>query len=581
MKKMIWTFLFLFVFTSHAALARPIQDKVISQEKSLNTDKAWSAQFADSVSSKSTKTKSINLFLPSQNLWFSSPAIQRFGATLPTVNELCRQSLQQNLPLEERLERCWGLANQIQWQLPDGRYLSYPDWPREKKERLEYFFQQYQRQASVIGMVCETTTAPDRLPNYLHENEAFDMYAGQVAHAFYVEANRLVPWSLTSLPLLEVSVLLNSNSLFSIIVDRSSMGRMPDMGEFRAGRDYQLVPHWTLNEYPCDLRQAFGLMSGRNNTLGRSLIGADRTETMANLSLWAAKNLTHQFVMPTSDQFRDRFSSRDFDGERVIPAPAGCHSASRMLRELARSVNIPLLAGYSTTLPPDLQANHARINGMGYSFLGFSHAGLVYQWSTSPRILVHVDNLYAENDAPFWAIQEGDSRVVNERELARRFYEVMWLSLDQVRLRNYAANPGFAPIEIGVGIGQYTTPPQGTVPTFDNTLRYLGYYQLTLRTDLSRGHSNSLYHHAYARKYQLCSWTNFLEEYCERPEIFTDDIRSRSYYNDRPADVPLPYPDFFIGRAQSCLRVIGDCRAAEEQAQDWYVTGYGGCGWRD
>jgi hypothetical protein len=83
---------------------------------------------------------------------------------------------------------------------------------------------------------------------------------------------------------------------------------------------------------------------------------------------------------------------RAASGQQFAEANHGCHLASKLMVDLARSVNIPLL-----------HVRSQQTGGTGANFFVRTHGGLAYGWGgREPRVRWHTDDIYANTgELPF------------------------------------------------------------------------------------------------------------------------------------------------------------------------------------
>lgn len=368
--------------------------------------------------------------------------------------------------LDQRLCGHPGLRGQIIWETGTGERIPYDFWTRAQKDRLNEFFQRMIRGKPDLGMHLPDPrrnmnqrpfgSAPGTLYGntrvmYLTQEEAFDSYAVHLAHVLYLEATRRVPWSIFALPPDELAQFTSSDRYQSRIVpiytphsveEEESYYRTQGYPEhIRPNRDFQLP--FRINNLESrgigllgDPRDGFNFMTGRNSTAGTSLLGATEEETLENLTLWFSQNIGHgrQLTAPPENTIeyyvghnflRDRLrrEERVYVGgvASAIIAPTGCHSASNLFRDLARSVNIPIL---NINYNPWVPALNGGRGDIGTHF----HQGLVFRWARSDtRILFHTDEIYANGYYPFFPLDEIGGRL-SEREAKRLYFNVHWMT---------------------------------------------------------------------------------------------------------------------------------------------------------
>jgi len=225
---------------------------------------------------------------------------------------------------------------------------------------------------------------------YFTADQAFDVYAAQVAHTIHVEVAHLVPWSIQSHPAAELDELLASSAYFARIGKSETTGYPAGIVP---GRDFQEAPeNDALGELNGDPRIGYDFLGGKNSSAHRKLIAETELETLVNLTEWLRENVSHG---PMDDQKAHRVALQRWLDERLRApkggktaiAVEGCHSSSKLMVDLARSVNIPLLHA---------RALDNKLLGQGGHFFNRTHGGLVYGWGgKQPRILWHTDEINA------------------------------------------------------------------------------------------------------------------------------------------------------------------------------------------
>jgi hypothetical protein len=443
------------------------------------------------------------------------------GDALSEVFARCQRSLRAAGSLEQRLSQCWYLKEQIIWQTATGDRFAYDAWTEAQKGRINELFQRLLTDERDLGMRC-----PDparnmglrRKPNggvnmFLTAEEAFDIYAAHVAHILYLEATSRVPWSILALPPTELEEMLWSERYHSRILP-STLATSSDPyypAHIQPNRDFQL-PYRNLFTMGvglnCDPRVGYRFIRGETSTARRNMIGATEQETMENLTRWFADNVGHggspeDLTREHSlayNYLRDRLRAeyRDFGyiSYNMIIAVQGCHSASNLLHDLARSVNIPLL---------NIQTVDTR---------RFVHQGLAFRWGRpDPRILHHTDDIYANLLNSFFPIRADGSRA-SEREATQLYFDVLW-----------------SPPGVLEAWGFRSTHDYWLVPARDAEIRLddapdLGVFggAWTNERDL-----NALY---LEKRYRLGTWHTFMRAYCNG--TFEFEIRREMSALSRP-----------------------------------------------
>jgi len=294
--------------------------------------------------------------------------------------------------LEEYLLVNPAIASRIVWTNAKGKDIPYSRWSAAEKAELLHLFRLMEEGATDLGLDCGQAARfhDDQAAVFYKKQKAWRIYLAHVAHTLRLSARRIVPWSLTDLLPEELDQFLASRSYFSWIAKRDA--QVP--AEIRPGIDFASRPEENFSMAAiCDPRDGLRFLTGENATESYSLLGASPKETVMKLSLFLRDNTVHGDPDELNDGkflLRDRLKkSKDFPG---ITAYAGCHSAAKLLFDLARSVNIPLLLVAVHDNPSAFKPSEG-------SFLG--HRGLVFDWArATPLVLWHADELYANGYMP-------------------------------------------------------------------------------------------------------------------------------------------------------------------------------------
>ncbi len=315
-----------------------------------------------------------------------------------------------------------ALKERVAWVTGTGKRMDYPDWSAAQKARLELFYRRMANGDRDLTMRLPTEKVDSGGRFFFTADVAFDVYAAQVAHVLYVESHHLVPWSLQNRPAGELDELLNSNAYFSRI--GPSTGNTYPAG-IQADRDFMEVPeNDALGELIGDPRVGYDFLSGKTSATHKSLIGKTELETLANLSVWLRDNVTHG---PLEGNTMERVKAQRWLEQRLQPskgsktamAVMGCHSSAKLLVDLARSVNLPLL--------------HARaldnaLGDQGGSFFSHTHGSLIYNWGGKggPRVLWHVDELNASPCDVCFPIDPKTGALATPEAATQLFFDEMW-----------------------------------------------------------------------------------------------------------------------------------------------------------
>jgi hypothetical protein len=319
------------------------------------------------------------------------------------------------------LERWLGghalIRDRIAWVTGDGTREDFVSWSPEMKGRIEEFYAKQQAGDKNLGMKLPD---PEKANGYYPADVAFDIYAAHVAHVIYVEANGLVPWKLEDHPVDEIDQLLCSTAYFSMI--RPSTRSLP--AGIAAMHDLQDVPEVDgLGEYISDPRIGYEFLSGKTSTSGRSLIGKDELETLKNLTIWLRDNVDHGEIDNNVGERAKKLRwlderLRPYAGQRTAMANVGCHSATKLMVDLARSINMPLL---------NVRALDDSLGGQKIHFLSRTHGSLVCGWAGEhPRIVWHTDNIYAREGRICFPVDEKTGKLLPKAEADQRYFDAVW-----------------------------------------------------------------------------------------------------------------------------------------------------------
>ena len=441
----------------------------------------------------------------------------------------CRMALrfagQFHTPIAEALEACPMLARAIEWEHERGSLQPYVEWDKARQARLEDLFQRLLDNRSNLGLSCpDTRVAMPFLNNvYLTEDEAFGIYAAHVAHAIYLEATRRVPWSIVGVPLDELRILLASPSYFVRLPEKpvefwphhpdpARVFRLPQRAAFGDG----LV---------CDPRVGYWFLSGATSTAGENLIGATEEETLARIGVWMARDVGHggdaDHVLEHHRQYsylQDRLKRRAYSPHPWAIMPVGCHSAASFIHDLAKGLNIPLLAVLTSDTPRETWE----------PFHGNYHQGLIFHSARKDmRLLWHADDFYqATTLSPHFPIDER-GRALAPAAALRLFFDVNFVARDVLTEHGFDwfpfPEPSYGPfVFMEPYVGTWRLPVRG--PSF-------GYW--------------------WDKRYDLCTWDSLVE----RSPLFEPAI-IESFTAMGPW--PLSHPmESFGPRAEACAAAYG------------------------
>lgn len=429
------------------------------------------------------------------------------------------------------------IRDRLAWVTGAGARQDYVNWTRAQKSRIEQFYNRLETGDRDLGMKLPD---PEKAQGCYSSDVAFDIFAAHVAHVVYVEAHDLVPWKIENRPADELDELLNSTSYFSMI--RPSSKSEP--AGIAPLRDLQDTPENDgLQEYISDPRIGYEFLSGKTSTKQRSLIGKDELETLKNLTLWLRDNVDHATI---DDQAGERAKKlrwlderlRAFPGQKTAMANIGCHSATRLMVDLARSVNIPLL---------HVRALDATLGVQNIDYMSRTHGGLVYGWDgPNPRIVWHTDNIYAREGRICFPIDAKTGKLLPKAQADQLYFDEVWKTPAEW------AKMGFDYNLIRVFPNQgYGHNSGGPTEDRDEFGMMSGHW-----TAMGRAHQDELLD--WIEDYNLCGFPliNLAKNQIVQPQLTTDFQDERG--NLKPTDAPrMPSLAEFDARATQGLKAIG------------------------
>jgi len=489
--------------------------------------------------------------------------------------ETCRSSLVRAqtsgvTSLFSFLNTCPYLANQILWENGDRSRLTYRDWPREKKDRLDAIYQRIASRDEDLGLACPHAVTDGSEGLYTAE-EAFDMFAAQVAHALYLEINRIVPWSLLDRPVVELREFFASYQSFSRIPPTYLRDRgltPPFYGRYIPGRDFQRTSRidYLPYEINCDPRIGYRFLSGRNASDHVNRIGANPEETLINLTWFFAKNVQHG---PSEDpgftevvHYRqqhpalvDRLSRMTYPSRRSDSHPAiledkGCWAGATLFYDLLKSVNIPVLV---VSVPHFTPSATRPLAQREYN----THRGIMYNFgSAMPLVLHHFDEINAYGFQFSFPLRP-DGTPVSEGDLPRFYFYLHWKNLTDLAPWGFVYSGDLTPV--GPGHPFARTGPFA-FQYYDDEGPFGGYWSgpLTVSTHEPVGKN----YMEDEKLYALCDWYNFLEAYCSSGSV---------HYSLPPEEasglVPLTHTEEDLTRrAEQCVAAIsGGCEEIQRR----------------
>ncbi len=391
------------------------------------------------------------LYFMMTSLVYAGPLGGWVSPVVPYCGSL-QDSVTAPITLDERLCQHPALRAQMVWETATGIRIPYDGWTSAQKNRLNEFFQRMMRGDRDLGI---------RLPNirrnkstrhnrmFLTAEEAQDVYLAHVAHVLYLEVMGVVRWSILDLPQDELAELISSDRYHQRIVPTpGAMGSSSDYpSHIVPNRDFQLPDH--VNNLDAagigllgDPRVGYNFILGMNSVSHQNMLGSTEEETVQNLTYWFAKNVRHgNNLLSSPENTIEYYESHNFLKDRLVReertetvdgstrlsfgiySPRGCHTASNLFHDLARSVNIPIknIAYYIRTNSVEPIPNPLNT----ISRAGF-HQGLVFRWQRKPiRLLSHTDDIYV-GYYPFFPIDETGSPL-SLTEIKQLYYDTHWM----------------------------------------------------------------------------------------------------------------------------------------------------------
>lgn len=486
--------------------------------------------------------------------------------------------------LEQRLENCPILRNHIRWETGNGQRIPYPDWEPEQKQRLNDLFYKLIRGESDLDLQCPQPSRSFGRGGlmFLSAEEAFDVFAAHVAHVLYVEARRLVPWSVALSTEGELDQLLASYNYQSIIRP-SSENNYPE--HILPTRDFQQTTAAAGTvALLCDPRVGYRFLTGtspQHRFQTEYLIGINEEETLIRLTSYLRKNLAHgggesQAQLLRRALLKDRLRLED---RGMIWATAGCHGASQLIQDLARSINIPLL-NIGTQENPSTSGHYG----------SRTHRGLIYEWEgPRARILWHADEIYAISYTdPVFAIDDSD-RPLSPEASQRLFFERYWPSPRTLQAWGFQYRPHIVFPEIGFGVNSRGIHedyadygwmgghwlPSDRAEAFLATGRPWDAMSIEMYGDLAKQfHLENLY--------QTCGW-DLLQDFLDNEAGGLPAFRERMDYrwgNRQRSGLSVqqmrPIEEYW-NRARACVTAHGGGARIEELRAQWeHNRGYPG-----
>ncbi|QQR81479.1 MAG: hypothetical protein IPJ69_05000 [Deltaproteobacteria bacterium] len=481
---------------------------------------------------------------------------------------------------------CNWIGRQLLWQLGNGEIVAYSEWDREKKNKLQDLYNRFRRYQRDLGVSCpqNANTVIQRSniqSNYISAQQAFDLYSAHIAWFLFTETNpEIIPWSLYQFTQTELAELLSSQNYFNIIT--SSMYTEEDYPErILPGRDYQFVSHRALMaSVSCDPRNGYGFLVGTNTRASdrRNLIARSPSETLVNISYFAHQHFTHGNLSDANNDIRNHYFTlsdrlRNTEGVGIVQY-GGCHSATSLIYDLAKSIKIPLKVIFTYQLPTNGDGSlPSEVSSRERSY----HEGLVFNWSnvSTVRVLPHTDLTYA-NFTPFFPGSLSSASAASQEEKKRSLFNNIWLTPESARRRGFQYLPHLPAITVGL------------VPLLQSmadrpSLGVMGGYWLRGCVDGAEGCLENVF--IQERGYNLCSWNDYVRFYCLyhdlSVEFYTRFLRE-SYIDPAPFSIPgLLNVEQRIERAQMCVMANGGCNNIRDILVPEFSRYKSNDGWHD
>ena len=510
----------------------------------------------------------------------------------------CEQLLtRRGVSLRQIMQGCPELAQETRWTTTRGAEVSYPDWSDAQKNQIERYFDDLNSGVQDLGLPCHDPELRPQNPrlNYYTEAESFALYAVHVAHVFSVERQHLVPWSILSYTPQQRGLFLASKRYFA---RQEPWARLDESEGLLYPYSSLATEMKGLGSF-CDPRVGYRFMSGASSTLSQRLIGSTPSETVDRLTLWGVRSLVHDNNALFDTTRRNDLAGRltvtaatrselvydiQDDGRIVanntrrpvqyIPLFTGCHSSARLIRDLARSVLVPIEIVQSTDADPEIIAASWRslYGDRLWNVPQMLHAGLVYYSDTGPLYLPHTDELY-NNPLPSFS-RERDGSVLTEDALAHQVGIEFWRTPSDLRRRGFNVQDPPSIIPNGTGLGRFNAVSStGIRINIEDFGPFMGHWNLA-DGERYTGRPLAFYNiDLMRRRYDLGTWDNFIQLYCGRPDVF-EGILSETAQFDRMGSVGVDLtPADFSSRAANLVMAYGGCRALNSLATQWQNPG--------
>ena len=459
--------------------------------------------------------------------------------------------------LETLLGRLPTVKSRIIWTTGDGKKLPFDQWTPAMKSRISLFYQKLNAGETNLGMRLPTLDKIHANSGraYFTADQAFDVYAAHVAHVLYVEANRLVPWSIASRPATELDVLLAGECYFSRIKPSASANYPADI---QANLDFQETPeNSALGELNGDPRIGYDFLAGKTSATHKRLIGKTKLETLVNLTFWMRDDLGHgELGKSNPNAATQRWLQNRLHAGAGVPyalANDGCHSASKLMVDLARSVNIPLL--HVRSQETDAAQGH---------FFNRTHGGLVYNWGgREPRVLSHTDDIYANADDPCFPLDEQTGKLATPERAAQLYFDQRWASPQTLMKAGFAYKLERVFPEEGFGVS--------SAKKYEDRYDYgmmIGYWKNKGGSKLERIFSLAQQYVLYSKTLLGYACRHSGQQKFQSGQLTSNIKKWKGPYQDEDLPMLRPIKDY-EERINAWLQAAGGCEKFKELSEQW------------
>jgi hypothetical protein len=461
------------------------------------------------------------------------------------------------------------LASKIVFTNGNGSAYPYSAWTTTDRNRFKQLYQNMLA-GTPLGVNCPNlSTQMVGRKLFSFRAQALDIYLAQLAHIFYIEATQKVSWSFMSFSYAMLTEFLGSKNLFSTIQPSVATGASYPSG-IVVGTDFQSPFRTDAEGAPsivCNPDIGYRMAAGLSTSAHQNLIGSTRDETLLNLSVWFGENVGHGGVPATPAaiaKIEDRLIAYEMSTgtPRGIVASDGCHGASNLFYDIARSINLPIVPAsmVGTTLmnPVPPTASPAP------SFSTFTHGALIYALGESgERGIQHMDDMYAMGNRTWSPISTGGS-LLTYSQAKQIFFDTIWRTPANLTARGFPYQTSLPWVIPGTGWGLYQR--SGGWEDRPDFGRFLGVWNADGSDQLKYGNAY------YADQgYDLCRWQGYLQYYCEVPGGSVNWVQIIS----QPSTGPFRTPAQHTSHAAACVTAAGSCSALQATAAAFYSGTWG------